>query len=146
MNQETERAPGQEQSAEELREILQIRRSKLAQLQAEGRDPFREVRYDSKNPGFDMQQYRNIMGEVRRFLEDTSEGRQLTMVLKNCFEKYGYFAFSALNCAVKTEEVEKNGQVQKLAMPVSHPVPMRIEEPFLWLLNQFGIVRTVNEI
>ncbi len=107
---------------------------------------FREVRYDSKNPGFDMQQYRNIMGEVRRFLEDTSEGRQLTMVLKNCFEKYGYFAFSALNCAVKTEEVEKNGQVQKLAMPVSHPVPMRIEEPFLWLLNQFGIVRTVNEI
>lgn len=46
MNQETERAPGQEQSAEELREILQIRRSKLAQLQAEGRDPFREVRYD----------------------------------------------------------------------------------------------------
>ena len=46
MNQETERAPSQEQSAEELREILQIRRNKLSQLQAEGRDPFREVRYD----------------------------------------------------------------------------------------------------
>ncbi len=46
MNQETERAPSQEQSAEELREILQIRRNKLSQLQAEGRGPFREVRYD----------------------------------------------------------------------------------------------------
>lgn len=46
MNQETERTPGQEQSAEELREILQIRRDKLSRLQAEGCDPFREVRYD----------------------------------------------------------------------------------------------------
>ena len=46
MNQETERSPGQEQSAEELREILQIRRDKLSRLQAEGCDPFREVRYD----------------------------------------------------------------------------------------------------
>ena len=35
MNQETERAPSQEQSAEELREILQIRRNKLSQLQAD---------------------------------------------------------------------------------------------------------------
>ena len=44
MNQETERAPSQEQSAEELREILQIRRNKLSQLQAEGRDPFANPR------------------------------------------------------------------------------------------------------
>lgn len=107
---------------------------------------FREVRFDSKNPGFDMQQYRNVMGEVRGFLNDTNEGRQLMMVMKNCFERFGFFAFSALNCGVKTEEVDKNGQVQKLAMPVSHPVPLRIEEPFLWLLNQFGIVKTVNEM
>ena len=46
MSQEIERTPGQEQSAEELRELLQIRRDKLTRLQAEGCDPFREVRYD----------------------------------------------------------------------------------------------------
>lgn len=35
-----------EQTAEELSELLQIRRDKLARLQSEGRDPFLEVRFD----------------------------------------------------------------------------------------------------
>ena len=34
------------ETAQELSEILQIRRDKLAALRAEGRDPFAETRYD----------------------------------------------------------------------------------------------------
>lgn len=102
---------------------------------------FQEIRFDEKNQGFDSQQYRNVMGEVRKFLRDVNEGRQLTMILESCFEKYGLFAFTALNCDVKEEEVVEDGVRKKVAMPVSHPSPIRIEEPLLWLLNQFGIVR-----
>ena len=35
-----------EMTQEELREILKIRRDKLANLQQEGRDPFQQVRFD----------------------------------------------------------------------------------------------------
>ena len=35
-----------EQTQEELRELLQIRRDKLTALQQQGRDPFREIRYE----------------------------------------------------------------------------------------------------
>lgn len=66
------------------------------------------------------------------------------VLLENCFSRYGFFAFSALNCGTRTEEVEMNGEIVKLGIPVSHPMPLRIEEPFLWLMNQFGIVRAAN--
>ena len=44
MSNEHENAPQQE-----LSEILQIRRDKLAELQARGCDPFEQVRYDRRN-------------------------------------------------------------------------------------------------
>ena len=75
---------------------------------------------------------------------EANEGRQLMMIMQNCFVNYGFFAFSALNCQVETEEIIENGQTRTVAMPKSHPIPLRIEEPFLWILNQFGIVKTVN--
>lgn len=105
---------------------------------------FGKISYDPRNPGFDQQQYRNVMGEVRRFLNEVNEGSQLMMIMKNCFIHYGFFAFSALNCQVETQEIVENGQTKTVAMPKSHPDPLRIEEPFLWLLNQFGIVKSVN--
>ena len=105
---------------------------------------FRDIQYDPQNRAFDMKQYRNVMGEVKRFLRDTPEGSALMVLLENCFSRYGFFAFSALNCGTRTEEVEMNGEIVKLGIPVSHPMPLRIEEPFLWLMNQFGIVRAAN--
>ncbi len=56
MSQERENpaAVQEEQSAEELREILQVRREKLARLQQEGRDPFREVRYERTHHSRDI--------------------------------------------------------------------------------------------
>lgn len=113
-------------------------------LLAQNSNIFKEVSYDLRNPGFDRQQYRNVMGEVKKFLNEANEGRQLMMIMQNCFVNYGFFAFSALNCQVETEEIIENGQTRTVAMPKSHPIPLRIEEPFLWILNQFGIVKTVN--
>jgi lysyl-tRNA synthetase class 2 len=43
---ETENREETELSAEELSEILQVRRDKLSQLQSEGRDPFVQTRFD----------------------------------------------------------------------------------------------------
>ncbi|MGN1074974.1 MAG: lysine--tRNA ligase, partial [Eubacteriales bacterium] len=42
---------------EELSEILQIRRDKLAELQARGADPFRQVRYDRRDYSADIREH-----------------------------------------------------------------------------------------
>ena len=59
MNQENERpvAGDQEPSAQEMREILRIRREKLLRLQEEGRDPFREVRYERTHHSRDITEH-----------------------------------------------------------------------------------------
>lgn len=105
---------------------------------------FRDIVYNERRPGFDVQQYRNLMGEVRKFLKDMPEGRGLTVVMENCFTTTGFFAFSALNCKVKVEERLENGEMKKVAVPVAHPIPRRIEEPLLWLLSEFGIVQKLE--
>ncbi len=53
MNNDTEREELQEGSAE-YTEVVRIRREKLAALQAEGRDPFREVRYERTHHSTDI--------------------------------------------------------------------------------------------
>ena len=45
----------QEITAEQLSELLQIRRDKLAALVAEGKDPFAVIRYDQDTHSADIQ-------------------------------------------------------------------------------------------
>lgn len=105
---------------------------------------FRDIVYNERRLGFDMQQYRNIMGEVRKFLKDMPEGRGLSVVMENCFSTTGFFAFSALNCKVKEEEWVVDGELKTVAVPAAHPMPRRIEEPLLWMLAEFGIVQKLE--
>jgi len=105
---------------------------------------FRDIEYDPKNPGFDIKQYRNLMGEVRNFLKEIPEGRATTNVLDRCFSRAGLFAFSSLNCDVKEEEMVIAGEVKKVSIPMAHPNPRRIEEPLLWLLSEFGIIQKLD--
>ncbi len=106
---------------------------------------FRDLVYDDRHPGFDTQQYRNLMGEVRRFLNGMPEGRLTINAVNQFFANTGLFAFSALNCGVKVEERTVDGETKKVAMPVAHPNPRRIEEPLLWMLSEFGIIPKVGQ-
>ncbi len=47
MAEEKDQRKGQRKpQAEDINQVLQVRREKLAQLQAEGKDPFRITKYD----------------------------------------------------------------------------------------------------
>lgn len=89
--------------------------------------------------GFDSSGYNNIKGEVWRFLNSMAEGQDLIAQVNAAFSRFGYFAFTALNCEV--EEREEEGR--KIHMPDTIPDPKRIEEPILWILNQLGFIETV---
>lgn len=102
---------------------------------------FKDIVYNERRPGFEVQQYNNLMGEVRKFLNTMPEGKGLMMVMNKFFTKTGLFAFSALNCKVKVEEQVIDGELRPIAMPAAHPIPRRIEEPLLWMLAEFGIVQ-----
>lgn len=106
---------------------------------------FRHIIYNERRPGFDLQQYKNAWGEIRRFLQNQPEGKGMLAVMNNCFANTGLFAFSALNCDVRTEEREIDGELKQVSFPISHPNnPRRIEEPLLWLLAEFGIVQKLE--
>lgn len=70
---------------------------------------FKNIQYDERRPGFDVQQYNNLMGEVRMFLKGTSEGKSTMIAMNHCFSNTGLFAFSALNCDVKEDEKDIDG-------------------------------------
>jgi hypothetical protein len=106
---------------------------------------FRKITYNDKNPGFDVKQYRNQMAEVREFLKKSTQGKAIRIILDENYERYGLFAFSALNCELGEEERKnEKGNAVKVMVPVGNPNPLRIEEPLLWILSEWGIVKKIN--
>ena len=105
---------------------------------------FKDLDYDTGYAGFDLRQYRNLAGEVRRFLSNMPEGRATLNVIEHCFLRTGFFAFSALNCEVKKIQKEMNGLSREVPVPSAHPAPRRIEEPLFWMLSEFGILPKIE--
>lgn len=103
----------------------------------------KDIVYDGRQ-GFDVQQYYNLMGEVRKFLNGINEGRTIINSVGCCFSQTGLFAFSALNCDIKEEEQIIDGKPQIIAIPTAPPVPRRIEEPLFWLMAEFGIIQKLK--
>lgn len=102
---------------------------------------FRPLEFDRRNTGFDMQQYKNVSAEVRKFLNDSGEGEQVLATAKKCFPVNGLFAFSAVNCEIEEKmETDEEGNENKVSIPLADPDPIRIEEPLLWMLYEFGII------
>lgn len=54
--------------------------------------------------------------------------------LRTQYKHYNFFAVSAIGC-----EVNENG-------PIDVPNPKRIEEPILWLLKQFGYIKSNSKV
>ena len=105
---------------------------------------FKDIDYSKGNFGFDLVQYRNLAGEVRRFLDGNSQGKAVLNVADRVFSRTGFFAFSALNCDVIEEKKIINGQSIPVSKPAAHPIPRRIEEPLYWMLSEFGILQKIE--
>lgn len=75
---------------------------------------------------FDLNEFQNINGEVKRFLNNVD--RAFIDAVEVHFNNTAYFAVSALG---------SNPVEQKIQGTVS---PVRVDEPFLWLLYQIGCI------
>ena len=58
------------------------------------------------------------------------------------FANYNYFAFSALGCDVETRIYEG----AERSFPQEVPAPVRLAEPFFWLLHTFGLLRSCTPV
>ena len=77
--------------------------------------------------GFRKIDCQNVDLEIEGLLAAWGCGNFVTMVKQN-FTKVNFFAFSSIGA-----NVDENGHVPAI-------VPKRVEDPFLWLLNELGII------
>ena len=83
---------------------------------------------------FNYKDYQNVNADISMMVSNQFPALHTTIV-KN-FINYGYFAVSALGCDVEPME----GGAGSNWTPSTDPMPLRIEEPFCWLLKQWGVI------
>jgi hypothetical protein len=81
--------------------------------------------------GFDLDDFAAVNGELESWLQSLGE-RALHSAIRTHFDHYGFFGISALGTAPDQE-----GKISK-------PAPHRVEDPFLWLLHEHGLIPGVR--
>ncbi|WP_027623031.1 GTPase domain-containing protein [Clostridium lundense] len=75
---------------------------------------------------FNLNEYENIDGEIRKFLSKADSSFKGTM--DTYFGVTGYFAVSSLGCNPENLKIDSSTSIN----------PLRVDEPFLWLLYQMN--------
>lgn len=102
---------------------------KLAQEDGEYLKPNSNVFQNYVHKGyFNLNEYENISGEVRRFIEQVDLA--FLDAVEVHFNNVGYFAISSLGQNPVEGRIE--GVIQ----------PLRVDEPFLWLLYKLGYIQS----
>jgi len=143
--------PAEEMTKEELSEILQVRRDKLADLQANGKDPFKVTKYnvdaDSENIKANFEEYeektvsiagrmiaRRIMGKASFCTIQDSTGKIQAYVRRDDVGEEEYAAFKRYDIGdiigfegfvfkTKTEEISVHAQKLTLLSKSLLPLP-----------------------
>lgn len=84
---------------------------------------------------FNATVYNPLAKELKAFF--SRNATSLATYLYSNYEKFNYFAFTALGCAVK-EAVADSGE--RYQYPEGPVLPKRIEEPVLWLFKEYGYI------
>lgn len=84
---------------------------------------------------FNYQDYQNVNADVSIMV--SRQFPALHESVKNNFAKYGYFAVSALGCDVESMETDDG----LTWTPATDPMPLRIEEPFCWILKEWDVIK-----
>ena len=82
---------------------------------------------------FDLNEFDNVNGEMKRFL--TKADTAFKGAMDVYFRNVGYFGVSALGCNPQNLEIDDS-------MTIS---PLRVEEPFLWLLYKMNYIHGGRE-
>lgn len=91
---------------------------------------FRETRHRG---GFNESEFQNIDGLMRSWVQDVDATADILMQ-SGSFSKNAFFGFSALGCNPKGN----GGRLDH------DPRSFRVEDPFLWLLRQRGLVKKMK--
>lgn len=83
---------------------------------------------------FNYRDYQNVNADISMMVSNQFPALH-TMITKN-FINYGYFAVSALGCDVEPMD---DGTGTNWT-PSTDPMPLRIEEPFCWILKQWDVI------
>ena len=81
--------------------------------------------------GFDIDDFEAVNSEMMSLL-DKWNGQDIIQLAQTRYRKYGFFGLSALGC---------NPHNSKKILTL---LPRRVEDPFLWLLSQNGIIKKVK--
>lgn len=81
--------------------------------------------------GFDMLDFQAINGEMMALLDEWG-GQELVHQVRTRYAKYGFFGLSALGC-------NPHGTNK-----IPRVLPRRVEDPFLWLLAENRLIRTMK--
>jgi hypothetical protein len=93
-------------------------------------DPQFQLRATSSHHGgFDAGDFAAVNGEMESLLAEWN-GDVLLHQVRARFSRYGFFGLSALGC--NPEGTRK----------IPNVLPRRVEDPFLWLLHEHGLLRT----
>ena len=90
---------------------------------------------------FNASEYNPIADKLADFFSRFMSS--INQLLNTGYQTYAYFGFSALGC--ETEERDSIDGTKK-QFPIGPIIPMRLEEPILWLFNKLGYIETDCEI
>ena len=80
---------------------------------------------------FNMADWHNVNAEIQALLHEWDADAFISQLETN-YSDFSYFAVSALGLHNNPEE--KSGKIQR-------PRPHRIEDPFLWILKENGVIK-----
>lgn len=89
-------------------------------------------------PRFNAADYNEIHEPVKRFVRQNDN--TLHTRLRNLYDNYNYFLFSAIGTSVK--KIENTD----LDTPAGPPIPKRIMEPVAWLLYKYKFIASQGQI
>lgn len=89
-------------------------------------------------PKFNAEDYNRIHDAMKVFVQNNDN--ELQVRLRNLYDNYNYFLFSAIGTSVKKIEGTD------LDTPAGPTIPKRIMEPVVWLLYQYQFIPSHGEI
>lgn len=109
----------------------------------ENSNVFRQIDYVSGKAGFMFDSYLQIRTEIRNLLKKYS--MSFLNDIERQFSNPGFFSISVLGHEPGKKVHKTAGYETTASIPVDNIVPLRLEEPFLWLLYKWGLIEKISK-
>lgn len=119
--------------SDKIRKPMAVAFSKMDTLRHTFRDGSPLTHRPSDEAAFDVRESEAVHADVQALLYDW-DGAQLDQILRHNYRRYRYFAVSALGDSPTADQRVSDSGVR----------PLRVEDPFLWLMSELGTIPTTK--